>query len=167
MRVSIVAPLAAAFLAVFAACAPRVAVETTSAGTVGTGVDDSGPANVVPLGTRLTASLSPGGGSAVSGTATTRVVGIDQLDVDISIAGSAPGSVHPWHVHRGTCDADQGVVGPPTAYPTLAAGSDGRGRLLTTVPVTFERGQPYVVDVHRSPTEMRVIVACGLLELQP
>ncbi|HVE77804.1 MAG TPA: hypothetical protein VNA89_03030, partial [Gemmatimonadaceae bacterium] len=126
MRIKLVAPLVATVLA---ACAPRVPVETTSAGTVGTVA-----ANVVPLGTRWTASLTPGGGSGVSGTAVARVAGIDQLDVDISIAGSTAGSIHPWHVHRGTCDADQGVVGPPTAYPTLAAGSDGRGRLLTTVP---------------------------------
>jgi hypothetical protein len=163
MRIPVAALLAAVLLS--PACSRAPAVEATSAGTIEPATVPSDPPTVVPAGTRWAASLTPRDGSGVTGVVSARVTGIDQLDVDVSVAGAPPGRIHPWHVHRGTCDADQGIVGPPAAYPPLATGGDGRARLLATVPVTFERGQPYVVDVHRSSSEMRVVVACGLLEV--
>ena len=31
----------------------------------------------------------------------------------VRITNAAAGGLHPWHVHRGRCGADQGIFGPP------------------------------------------------------
>jgi hypothetical protein len=113
---------------------------------------------------RWTAGLTPMNGSGVSGTAVVLPAdNVAQARVDLVITGAQSGGIYPWHVHRGTCGNDQGIVGPPKSYPAVAVGADGTGRVLATIPTGLERGGQYMVNVHRSPQELGLIVACGNL----
>src|SRR5688500_3724786 len=56
--------------------------------------------------------------SGISGSATvqSRAAG---SKVTVHIMGAMNGSTHPWHVHRGTCNDDKGIVGGATEYTPL------------------------------------------------
>jgi hypothetical protein len=83
----------------------------------------------------------------------------------LNLSNAEANSVHPWHVHYGTCGNDQGIVGPPSAYPSLTAGLDGRAALTAVLPFMVTPGSTYMINVHKSPTEMGTIVACGNLNV--
>lgn len=137
---------------IVAACASRT--EEVSAGVI------TPNASTV----RWTAGLTPMNASGISGTAV--VLPADnaaQARVDLVISGAQSGGIYPWHVHRGTCGNDQGIVGPPNSYPSVAVGADGTGRVLATIPTGLDRGAQYMVNVHKSPQDLGVIVACGNL----
>ena len=44
----------------------------------------------------------------------------------VDISNAVPGAEHPWHVHRGQCGSDQGILGPADAYKPLKVGGNGR-----------------------------------------
>jgi hypothetical protein len=115
---------------------------------------------------RWTTSLEPMNGSGITGTAT--VLAGDnpnQTRVDLVINGAQAGGIYPWHVHLGSCGNDQGIVGPANAYPPVAVGADGMGRVLATIPTGLDRSGQYMVNVHKSPQDLGTIVACGNLAL--
>ena len=78
-------------------------------------------------------------------------------------AAGMSGTVRPWHIHYGTCGNDQGIVGDANAYPPLRPGSDGTARTSATISVPLDSGRSYFVNIHKSPTELGTIVACGPL----
>lgn len=78
----------------------------------------------------------------------------------LSVFDAEPGSVHTWEVRRGRCGADEGAFGPIEAYKPIAAGSDGRATVLTTVPLRTPTTGSYFVNVHGSGGDPTV-VACG------
>ncbi len=86
-----------------------------------------------------------------------------QTAAHVEIANAAPGGQHPWHVHRGQCGSDQGILGPPDAYKLLKVGGDGKASADATVPVPAPRSGQYFVNVHASAANMNTIVACGNL----
>lgn len=86
-----------------------------------------------------------------------------QTTVTASVTGLTPGATHPWHIHRGTCDNDQGIVGRPGAYPPLQVITGGGAAATARIDVVLEPEQLYFVNVHASPTELDRIVACGPL----
>lgn len=81
--------------------------------------------------------------------------------VNVSISNAAPGGVHPWHVHRGQCGNDQGIVGQASDYPALRVGNDGTASAQITLPLPMPSSGSYFVNVHASPTNMGTSIACG------
>ncbi|MFN2397333.1 MAG: CHRD domain-containing protein [Gemmatimonadaceae bacterium] len=83
--------------------------------------------------------------------------------VDVSLNNAAPGGAHPWHVHRGQCGADQGVLQPADAYKPLNVDSEGRAGSTAILPISVPMSGEYFVNVHASPSNLGTIVACGNL----
>jgi hypothetical protein len=102
--------------------------------------------------------------TGASGTATARVEGNNTL-VTLVLTGLPPGGPYPWHVHDGTCETGGPIVGDAAAYPPLMVGADGRAeanaRLLG---LKLNEAKKYHVNVHRSPTDLATIIACGELD---
>jgi hypothetical protein len=87
----------------------------------------------------------------------------DQTRAQVEIANAAPGGVHPWHVHRGQCGSDQGILGPADAYEPLEVDGEGRARASAELPMALPRSGSFFVNVHASSRNMGTIVACGNL----
>jgi hypothetical protein len=102
--------------------------------------------------------------TGASGTATARVEGNNTLTT-VVLSGLPTGGPYPWHVHDGTCETGGPVVGEATAYPPLMVGADGRAeasaRLLG---IKLNEAKKYHVNVHRSPSDIATIIACGELD---
>jgi hypothetical protein len=119
------------------------------------------------MGARWSATLNPVAGSPapeVSGTAT--VMGnadSTQTRVDIAVSGATPGAEFPWHLHRGTCGDDQGIVGEAASYQQLRVGINGRATGNATLDIPMPRAGEYMINIHASPTDLGTIVACGNL----
>jgi len=88
---------------------------------------------------------------------------LDKTLASVSISNAVPGGRHPWHVHRGQCGTDKGILGPPDAYPPLKVEKDGRASTTTTLPIGFPKTGEFFVNVHASSKNMSTIVACGNL----
>jgi hypothetical protein len=73
------------------------------------------------------------------------------------------GTVRPWHIHYGRCGNDRGIVGNPNAYTPLRPGANGTASSSAVIAVQLMDGSEYFVNIHRSPTELQTIVACGQL----
>jgi len=87
----------------------------------------------------------------------------DRTRAHVDIANAVPGAVHPWHVHRGRCGADQGIFGPADAYKPLKVGDGGRASSDADLTVPTPKTGEFFVNVHASARNMRTIVACGNL----
>jgi hypothetical protein len=102
--------------------------------------------------------------TGASGTATARVEGDNTL-ATLVLTGLPPGGPYPWHVHDGTCETGGPIVGDANAYPPLMVGTDGRAeanaRLLG---LKLNEAKKYHVNVHRSPSDLATIIACGELD---
>jgi len=81
----------------------------------------------------------------------------------VEITNAAPGGLHPWHIHRGQCGNDMGVLGPADAYKPLKVGGDGEAKADATLPVPMPAAGEYFINVHASAQNMGTIVACGNL----
>ena len=86
-----------------------------------------------------------------------------QVQAHVEITNAAPGGVHPWHVHRGQCGNDMGVLGPPDSYPPLKVGGDGSAKADAKMPMPMPAAGEYFISVHASAQNMNTIVACGNL----
>ena len=113
------------------------------------------------------ATLASEAGGPVAGTATAAPSGTAATAATVNLTGATPGAIHPWHIHAGRCGDNGPIVGPPSAYPPLAAGPDGAATVMATVPVATPVSGNFYVNVHRSATEMGAIVACGNLAITP
>ncbi len=81
--------------------------------------------------------------------------------IAIQIANAAPGGVHPWGVHEGTCGNDRGIYGAGQAYPPLKVGSDGAasGKAQQTIPLP--KAGEYFVEVLAAQNNAGTVIACG------
>ncbi|NUO63477.1 MAG: hypothetical protein HOQ34_07905 [Gemmatimonadaceae bacterium] len=151
--------LSALALATAAACASRP-VETTSTGGVAPSPATSPTADMSGM-PHFSATLAPVNGSGISGTAMIHGMNGRQM-VELSINGAPASATLPWHVHSGSCaDGMTPIVGDPANYTALGTSNDGTARIMADLPINFVAGQKYHVNVHKSPTEMGTIVACG------
>jgi hypothetical protein len=87
----------------------------------------------------------------------------DESIAQVTIENAAPGGKHPWHVHRGQCGNDQGIVGPADAYHLLEVGGDGRATRTARLPLPLPTAGDYMVNIHASTDNMGTIIACGNL----
>ncbi len=87
--------------------------------------------------------------------------GRTQAHVDISNA--VPRGRHPWHVHRGQCGSDQGILGPADAYKPLEVEGNGRATETAVLPISVPRSGSFFINVHASARNMSTIIACGNL----
>jgi hypothetical protein len=108
-------------------------------------------------------TLSPQNNSGISGTVKvqSRAAG---SRIEVHIMGAASGSTYPWHVHRGSCGNDKGIVGGAEAYKPLQVGTDGMATAEETISVALNEDETYFVNVHKSATELSTIVSCGSLK---
>ena len=112
-------------------------------------------AQSTPLMAMLTApsgAKTPAGMVMVSGTT-----------VQITLTGDTPGAVRAWHIHKGSCGHDDGIVGDAAVFPTFTVASDGKGVAKATLAAPLPAGTSYFVNVHASATDHKTIVACGAL----
>jgi len=77
------------------------------------------------------------------------------------VGNVAPGSAHTWGIRMGRCGENGSVLGPPSAYPSLIAGSDGRGSSLASLPVPSAWSGAYSVVVQDSASDAGRGMACG------
>ena len=131
-----------------------------------TGTSSTAPSGVsrAAQGMKWTATLAPGAGSKIAGTASFAAGSAAGTSVaTISITGGTPGATYPWHVHTGKCGPGGGVVGAGSAYKPITVGADGTGKSTATVSVATPSSGDYHVNVHASATDMGTIVSCGNL----
>ncbi len=102
----------------------------------------------------VTVELDQLNDSGISGVATLRG-GDSATEVTITVTG-ATGN-HPAHIHAGTCDN----LDPNPAFPLTPIGAEGHS--VTTIEVSLETllDEPFAINVHKSPEEIGVYVACG------
>ncbi len=84
-------------------------------------------------------------------------------DAFVTIANATPGGRHPWHVHRGQCGMDEGMIGDPAAYAPLQVGDEGRGGANATLSLPMPTSGSYFVMVQASAANPETIIACGNL----
>ena len=124
-----------------------------------------GPVTAAMAEIQWTATLQPVGGSGVAGSAMLMPGGGNtESSVNLSVTGSTSGASHPWHLHRGSCSNDMGIVGSPDAYPMVGVGADGSGRVMIGLPFAIPTSGNYFVSVHQSAQNMAQ-VACGNLTM--
>jgi hypothetical protein len=87
----------------------------------------------------------------------------DRAQAHVDISNAVPGGQHPWHVHRGQCGSDKGILGPADAYPPLKVEGNGHASATATVPIAYPKTGEFFVNVHASSKNMSTIVACGNL----
>jgi hypothetical protein len=81
----------------------------------------------------------------------------------VQISNAVPGGRHPWHVHKGQCGSDQGILGPADAYKPLRVEDDGRASETAVLPISLPRSGSFFINVHASSRNMSTTVACGNL----
>jgi hypothetical protein len=86
-----------------------------------------------------------------------------RTQASVQISNASPGGRHPWHVHRGQCGNDLGILGAAAAYKPLEVGSNGRATSTATLDLPAPASGEYFINVHASPTNVGTIVACGNL----
>jgi hypothetical protein len=86
------------------------------------------------------------------------------LTVAMQVVGLTPGSVHPTHLHAGTCQAPGRIL---FSLPTLRANQGGQASMRTVIHQVARLPQAWVVNVHNGPTMtppvQSLALACGTL----
>jgi hypothetical protein len=81
--------------------------------------------------------------------------------ISIQISNAAPGGVHPWGIHQGSCGNDQGIFGSDHAYPPLRVNSDGVASAHAQQTIPPPKTGQYFVEVLAAPSNMGTVIACG------
>lgn len=115
--------------------------------TLGDAVDE--------LPTAFTLSLAEQNDSGITGEVELTPTSEGQLEVEIELDGSE-GGPHPAHIHEGSCED----LDPTPAFP-LEDVVDGRSETTLEVSPTELVAAEYAVNVHESPENADVYVACA------
>ena len=128
------------------------------------------PAPAVPVATRWNATLatpqSLAGVVQVHGSAwmaPANATDSSRTVVYVSITNATPGGLHPWAIHLGQCGSDQGVLGPPNAYPPLRVGNDGTANARITLSIPLPSSGDYYANISASSANINTVLACGNL----
>lgn len=107
----------------------------------------------------VTVQLSEQNDSNIDGTATLTAMG-QQTRVVIAVddAGAGP---QPAHIHNGTC----ATLDPRPAYP-LTPVANGRSETMVNAALSEILSRQTAINLHKSPQEAAVYVACGNLPVQ-
>jgi Cu/Zn superoxide dismutase len=105
-------------------------------------------------GTTVTIALVEENNSGQSGTATLSAEG-EQTRVVIDLANS-PAGPQPAHIHTGNCGPDLGGVAFNLEFPR-----DGKSTSTVNTPLSAIQTGGFAINVHKSPQEASVYVACG------
>lgn len=115
-----------------------------------------------------TTQLAARAGSEIRGSANVQTVVVEGFAgttaAAISIGGATSGARHPWHVHSGTCASGGPIMGDAGAYPVLTVGAGGNASASANLTVGLDDDADYHINVHRSPSDLGTIVACGDLQ---
>lgn len=118
--------------------------------------------------TDWSAQLAARAGTSIRGASNVQTVVVEGFAgttaAAVSIAGATAGSRHPWHVHSGTCATGGPIMGDAAAYPVLAVGAGGEASASASLAIGLDDDATYHVNVHRSPSDLGTIVACGDLQ---
>jgi hypothetical protein len=121
----------------------------------------------VNLNTRWNGTLasppSLAGAVQMSGSASMAPSGDRMTHVRVDLANATPGGQHPWALHRGQCDRDQGVVGERSAYNALKIDGDGRAQGSAEVDFHTPTSGSFSVWVMASEGNASMLVACANL----
>jgi len=85
--------------------------------------------------------------------------------VTVFIRNATPLRVHPWSVHRGSCDRDAGALDASAFYPPLQVARNGESESTSTLTLPTPTGGSYFVTVRSASTDMETEIACG--DLRP
>lgn len=114
---------------------------------------------------RMQAALSPQGSYSARGTATLTPVPRDDnmphTRAVVNLSGAPGNALMPWHVHTGVCGSNGPIVGVAASYTNLLVTPEGNSELTIVLPFGMPADTPLHVNVHRSPSQMGEIVACG------
>lgn len=102
----------------------------------------------------VTVQLTPQNNSGISGTATLTPMG-QQTRVELKLNGAGAGP-QPAHIHEGTCTN----LNPAPKYP-LTNVVNGSSETTLNIPLSTIQAAQLAVNVHKSPQEITVYVACG------
>ncbi|MDQ6634282.1 MAG: hypothetical protein M3Z10_05925, partial [Gemmatimonadota bacterium] len=83
--------------------------------------------------------------------------------LSLNVSNAAPGGVHPWAGHRGSCGADEGMLGTPDLYRPLKIGDDGKAFSSATIPLDTPTMGNYFIVVYASAANAETIIACANL----
>jgi hypothetical protein len=103
----------------------------------------------------LTIQLNTQNNSGISGTATLTPVGTTQTRVVLTLQGSPADANHPAHIHTSNCATIGGVVYPLTNV------RNGTSETVINATIAQIRAAQHSLNVHKSPQEASVYVACG------
>ena len=109
--------------------------------------------------TITTLLTGPLGSRSLSGTAT-----LSGTTIRVTLSGDRPGATRPWHIHRGPCNRDEGVVAATGAYQSIVVDSRGEGSATATLVAPLTPGVRHVVEVHDTTAGTALgVIACGTL----
>ena len=117
-------------------------------------------ASPAPDAPRLTLDFVELNDSGVRGEVTLYAIG-DRTIVQIAVENVAGN--HPAHIHTGTCDD----IEPEPAFPLTNVDAEGRSVGVVDVALDTLLTDPYVVDIHLSPTELGTLIACAEIIGEP
>ena len=83
--------------------------------------------------------------------------------VALTVEGGIAGSRYGWDLREGACGANGRAIGDAAKYSPVLLGDRGMGSTITIVPVTFETGKQYSVNLYGDPTERTIVIGCGNL----
>ena len=99
----------------------------------------------------------------MSGSATMAPGGERMTHVRVDLTNATPGGEHPWGLHRGQCDYDEGLVGDRSEYGPVKVGGDGRAHASANVDLYTPTSGRFAVRVMASAANPNTIVACANL----
>ena len=83
--------------------------------------------------------------------------------VALTVEGGIPGSRYGWEVREGQCGTNGRLLGELTAYTPVLLGDRGVGSSIAILPVKFESGRQYSVNLFADASERTLAIGCGAL----
>lgn len=109
----------------------------------------------------LTITLRTQNNSGQSGTAVLTDMGNGTTKIVVDTTNPTA-AAQPIHIHEGTCSN----LTPSVKYP-LTTTANGKSETTLNVAMSALLASPHAINIHKSPQEAAVYVACGEIVMQP